>query len=57
MIDYSEGYLLLQSLVKELYSACLKQNYAEARALCDQIVVNARMTRAQLSLQEKEHSK
>lgn len=52
MIDYSEGHLLMKRLVHELYEACIGQEYLKARELCDQIVVTARMTRSQITIQE-----
>lgn len=57
MIDYSEGHWLLKTLVHEMYEACLKNDYAKAKEICDQIVVNARITRAQLTIQEQKETK
>ncbi len=54
MIDYSEGHLLMKRLVHELYEACIGQEYSKARELCDQIVVTARMTRAQITIQDNQ---
>ena len=54
MIDYSEGHLLMKRLVQELYEACIGQEYLKARELCDQIVVTARMTRAQITIQNNQ---
>lgn len=54
MIDYSEGHLLMKKLVYDLYEACLRKQYQEARELCDHIVVAARMTRAQIAVQQEQ---
>lgn len=54
MIDYSEGHLLMSRLLDELYEACISKEYLKARELCDQIVVTARMTRAQITIQENQ---
>jgi hypothetical protein len=55
MIDYSEGYLALKRLVDEVWDAILEQRYGDARALCDQIVVEARLTKAQVGAQTRGH--
>lgn len=57
MIDYSEGHWLLKTLVHEMYEACLKNDYAKAKEICDGIVVTARITRAQLTIQEQQELK
>ena len=61
MVDYSEGYLELKRLVDEAWQLILDQNpgkevaryAAEARALCDEIVVTARLTKAQIGVQHE----
>lgn len=57
MIDYSEGHLLMKQHVQDLYESCLKKDYENARKLCDHIVVAARMTRAQITIQEQQEPK
>lgn len=54
MIDYSEGYLELKKLVDDVWRAILKQRFVEARALCDDLVVTARLTKAQLGAQSRD---
>jgi len=51
MIDYSEGCHELKVLVNDLYEACISNRYTDAKALCDKIVVVARITRAQIGVQ------
>jgi soluble cytochrome b562 len=51
MVDYSEGYLELKQLVDKAWQLILDQKFAEARALCDEIVVTARLTKAQIGVQ------
>jgi hypothetical protein len=53
MVDYSEGYLELKRLVDEAWRLILEQRFAEARALCDEIVVTARLTKAQIGAQHE----
>ena len=48
MIDWSEGHHQLKSLVAWLYQELLNGNYNEARTICDNIVVEARLTRAKI---------
>ena len=54
MIDYSEGYTELKRLVDEVWKAMVDQRFSDARALCDQIVVEARITKAQIGAQTRE---
>jgi len=54
MIDYSEGYLNLKRFVFELYEAMQHNNSTLAREICDQIVVEARLTKAQIGAQGKD---
>lgn len=51
MVDYSEGYLEMKKLVDQVWSLILDQKFAEARALCDEIVVTARLTKAKIGAQ------
>ena len=55
MIDYSEGYLELKRLVDDVWQALLEQRYADARELCSDMVVTARLTRAQIGAQFTPH--
>lgn len=49
MIDWSEGHLNLQALVRQLYDAMLKKDIETATEICHQIVVEARMVRAHIN--------
>jgi hypothetical protein len=51
MVDYSEGYLQMKRLVDEVWALVLQKKYSEARALCDSIVVEARIVKAQIGVQ------
>jgi hypothetical protein len=53
MVDYSEGYLKIKQLVDQVWQLILEQRFAEARALCDEIVVEARLTKAQIGAQHE----
>ena len=48
MIDYSEGCTDLKRMVDDLWKAMIDNRYAEAKELCNEIVVMARLTRAQI---------
>lgn len=54
MVDWSEGHHELNRLVKELYDFMLWNRTKEAKKICDEIVVIARLTKAQIGAQEKE---
>lgn len=51
MNDYSQGYLDMKRLVDEVWKLILANKFGEARALCDEIVVTARLTKAQIGVQ------
>lgn len=51
MIDYSEGYLALKQRLDEFWKATLEKRYNDARRLCDEIVVEARLIKGQLKIQ------
>lgn len=51
MIDYSEGYLALKQKLDEFWKATLEKRYNDARGLCDEIVVEARLIKGQLKIQ------
>lgn len=54
MIDWSEGQLKLAELTKKLYEYMLTGNFTKAIETCDLIVVEARVTKAKITLQEDE---
>lgn len=56
MIDYAEGYTELKRLVDDVWKAMVDQRFSDARALCDQIVVEARITKAQIGAQTREQN-
>ena len=51
MIDWVEGHHKMGVLVNELYEAMLWGRHGEAKDICDQIVVEARLTKAQIGAQ------
>lgn len=55
MIDWSEGQHELNRLVKELYNAMLWNRTKEAKKICDEMVVIARLTKAKIGAQEDEN--
>jgi hypothetical protein len=48
MIDWAEGHHAMKQLVQELYEVMLKNDNARAREICQQIIVEARLTRAMI---------
>jgi hypothetical protein len=52
MIDWSEGHTKLKELIKELYEAMLWNQTGKAQEICEQIVVEARVTRALIKSKE-----
>tara|TARA_R110000868_G_scaffold86778_3_gene243271 strand:- start:377 stop:556 length:180 start_codon:yes stop_codon:yes gene_type:complete len=55
MIDYSEGYLNLKKLVADLWDALNHGDPGQARVICDCIVVEARLTKAQIGAQQEQN--
>jgi hypothetical protein len=53
MTDYSEGYLNLKTLVADLWAALMNNDLGQARVICDCIVVEARVTKAQIGVQKE----
>ena len=54
MIDWAEGHHTLKDLTKQMYEEMLKGNFKKAIELCDQIVVEARVTKAKIIVQSEE---
>jgi hypothetical protein len=55
MIDHSEGCIRLKAAVAALYDAMLHKQFDLARALCVEIVTDARLMSAQISIEEERH--
>lgn len=53
MLDWAEGQQRMRLLTKELYDALLWREFAKAKEICDAIVVEARLTKAQIGVQEE----
>jgi hypothetical protein len=51
MIDWAEGHHTMRDLLKDLYNTMLANDTDEAREICDEIVVIARLTKAQIGVQ------
>jgi len=51
MIDWAEGQHKLKELVKQLYEEMLEGNTFKAVEVCDDIVIEARLTRAKIKSQ------
>lgn len=54
MIDWAEGQHKLKALTKELYEVMLSGQFDKARQICDEIIVEARLTRAMIGVQQGE---
>jgi hypothetical protein len=50
MIDWVEGYLEMQRMMKAMHEAMLKKRDREAHELCLQIAAEARITAHQIAL-------
>ena len=53
MIDYSEGCTQMKRLAEAIWQAMLDHNPLEAKELCDELVVTARLTKAQITIQTR----
>jgi hypothetical protein len=51
MIDWSEGHHTMRDLLKDLYNTMLAHDTDKAREICEEIVVTARLTKAQIGVQ------
>jgi hypothetical protein len=54
MIDWVEGHLRMTKLLKALYDAMVRGDTAEGVDLCEQIIIEARLTRTTIKGQRKE---
>lgn len=54
MVDWVEGHLRMMKLVKEFYEAMLWGETKKAMDLCEQIIIEARLTRITIKGQEKD---
>ena len=52
MIDWSEGHTKLKELIKEPYEAMLWNQPGKAQKICEEIAVEARVTRALIKSKE-----
>jgi hypothetical protein len=51
MIDWSEGHHKIKALTQQLYEAMLSGQFAKARAICDEMIIEARLTKAKIGAQ------
>jgi hypothetical protein len=54
MIDWVEGHLRMMKLLKEFYEAMMWGDTKKALDLCEQIMIEARLTRTTIKGQRKE---
>jgi hypothetical protein len=54
MIDWSEGQLKLNSLVKNLYAKLLERDPEAAKEICNEIIAEARLVRAKITVEQTE---
>lgn len=54
MIDWVEGHLRIVKLTKEFYEAMMWGDTKKAMDLCEQIIIEARLTRTTIKGQEKD---
>jgi hypothetical protein len=55
MIDWVEGYLEMQKMMKQMHDAMLKKRTTEALELCVQIAATARLTAYKIKLDDSEN--
>jgi len=53
MIDYSEGCTEIKRISDAIWQAVVDERFIEARELCNELVVMARLTKAQITLQTR----
>jgi molecular chaperone DnaK (HSP70) len=51
MIDWSEGHHALKNLTHQLYEAMLSGQFDKARKICDEMIIEARLTKAKIGAQ------
>lgn len=54
MNDYSQGVIEMKRLVDALWKALIEQRFTDARELCNELVVAARLTKAQIGAQTRD---
>ena len=54
MIDWIEGHITLNKMMKDLYAAMLVGNFKKATEICDEMIVETRLTRAQIGAQNEQ---
>lgn len=53
MIDWSEGHHKIKALTQQLYEAMLSGQFEKARAICDEMIIEARLTKAKIGAQHE----
>jgi hypothetical protein len=51
VVDYSQLHLQLKAGVDAIWRAILEQRFSDARAMCDEMVVQSRLLKAQIAVQ------
>lgn len=51
MIDWAEGHHVLKQLTNKLYEAMLSGQFEKARHICDEMIIEARLTKAKIGAQ------
>lgn len=57
MIDWAEGHHKLKALTKDLYEAMLIGQFDKARQICDEMIVEARLTKAKIGAQRDDQQR
>ena len=53
MIDWIEGHITLNKMMKDLYAAMLVGDFKKATEICDEMIVEARLTKAKIGAQNE----
>ena len=51
MLDWAEGHHVLKRLTNQLYEAMLSGQFEKAKQICDEMIVEARLTKAKIGVQ------
>jgi molecular chaperone DnaK (HSP70) len=57
MIDWAEGHHVLKQLTNKLYEAMLSGQFDKARQICDEMIVEARLTKAKIGAQHADQQR
>ena len=57
MIDWAEGHHKIKALTQQLYEAMLCGQFEKARKICDEMIIEARLTKAKIGAQSDDQQR